>query len=181
MSSGNSTAADTTMSGLTTSTGRGTSAGRGRNGGRGGRGGRGYGRGSGHRPPRSTGFRGTTAEMNGNVFECYDEQTDRRQFAKTVEALEGYVKKNLKYAEDLVSLFATNSKLPELEKPPKPGAEADEVDLEIWKEDIRDLSKRKRVLRGNLAAIQAVIWGQCSEAMKAKIKSLDGYETSVET
>jgi hypothetical protein len=119
--------------------------------------------------------------MNGNVFECYDEQTDRRQFAKTVEALEGYVKKNLKYAEDLVSLFATNSKLPELEKPPKPGAEADEVDLEIWKEDIRDLSKRKRVLRGNLAAIQAVIWGQCSEAMKAKIKSLDGYETSVET
>jgi hypothetical protein len=34
------------------------------------------------------------------------------------------------------------------------------------------------VLRGNLAAVQAVIWGQCSEAMKAKIKSLDGYDTS---
>jgi hypothetical protein len=68
-----------------------------------------------------------------------------------------------------------------LEKPAKPGDDADEVDLEIWKEDIRDLSKRKRVLRGNLAAVQAVIWGQCSEAMKAKVKSLDGYDASTET
>jgi hypothetical protein len=41
--------------------------------------------------------------MNGNVFECYDEQSDRRQYAKTVEALMGYVKKNLKCAEDLKS------------------------------------------------------------------------------
>ena len=120
--------------------------------------------------------------MNSNVFECYDKQTDRRQFAKTVEALKGYVKKNLKYPKDLASLFATKSKLPELEKSPKPGADADKVDLEIWKEDITDLSKRKRVLRGNLAAVQAVTWGQCSkESMKAKIKSLDGYETSAGT
>jgi hypothetical protein len=185
MSSGNSVAADTTVSGSTTGTGRGTSAGRGQVGGRGRRGNRGgrvSGRGSNHRP-RGIGFKGTTTEMNdGNVFECYDEQTDRRhQFAKTVKALEGYVKKNLKYAEDLAPLFATESKLPVLvEKPEKPGDNADKVDLEIWKEDIRDLSKRKGVLHGNLAAIHAVIWGQCSEAMKAKIKSLDGYDASTE-
>jgi hypothetical protein len=34
--------------------------------------------------------------MNGNVFECYEEQSDPRQYTKTVEALEGYVKKTLK-------------------------------------------------------------------------------------
>jgi hypothetical protein len=39
--------------------------------------------------------------MNENVFECYDEQTDRRQYAKTLEALDGYVKKGMKYSEDL--------------------------------------------------------------------------------
>lgn len=116
--------------------------------------------------------------MNGNVFECHDEQTDRRQYAKTVEALEGYAKKNLKYAEDLAPLFATDMKLPELEKPMKPGEGADETDLAIWNEDIRDYAKRKRALRGNLAAIHAVIWGQCSEAMKAKVKSIDGYADS---
>jgi hypothetical protein len=100
--------------------------------------------------------------MNGNVFECYDEQTDRRQFSKTVEALEGYVKKSLKYAEDLAPLFAIEPKLPILDKPMKPGENADEVNLEIWKEDICDLSKRRRALRVNLAAVQAVIWGSAA-------------------
>ena len=117
--------------------------------------------------------------MNGHVFECYDEQTDRRQYTKTVEALMEYAKKNLKCAEDLKPLFATEMKTPTLAKPTKPGATADEVDLAIWNEEVRDHAQRKRVLRGNLAAIQAVIWGQCSEAMKAKIKSLDGYENSM--
>jgi hypothetical protein len=184
MNSGGSVAANSTTSGLTTDTNRGstTTSGRGRSGGRGrnGRGGRHGSRGNTSGRPRSTSFKGTTAEMNGNVFECYDEQTDRRQYAKTVEALEGHVKKNLKYAEDLSTLFAINPKLPTLKKPAPPGKDADESDTELWKEEIKELAKRKRVLRGNLMAIYAVIWGQCSEAMKAKVKSLDGYAKSTE-
>jgi hypothetical protein len=75
-------------------------------------------------------------------------------------------------------LFAPELKLSTLAKPIKPGAGSDETDLAIWTEDVRDHVKRKRVLRNNLAAIQAVVCGQCSEAMKAKVKSLDGYEKS---
>ena len=44
--------------------------------------------------------------MGGNVFECYEEQTDRRKYTKTVEALQSHVKKTMKHPEDLVSLFA---------------------------------------------------------------------------
>lgn len=91
----------------------------------------------------------------------------------------GYAKKSLKCAEDLKSLFATDMKMPILERPEVPDDDADETDMAIWNEDIKDYAKRKRALRGNLAAIQAVIWGQCSEAMKAKLKSIDGYEQSM--
>ena len=90
MSSSNSTATGTTMSGLTTEAGRTASTGRGR-------GGQGHsnprgGRGNGRANPRvrGTGFKGATTEMNGNVFECYNEQTVRRQYAKAVEALKEY-------------------------------------------------------------------------------------------
>ena len=180
MSSNNSTTGST-VSAITTDTGT-TTPGRGRTSGRGRTrgGGRGNaGRGTGR--PRSTGFRGTTADMNGNVFECYDEQSDRRQFTKTVEALEGLVKKTLKNSEDLKPLFATESTLPVLPTPPKPtkgpdGKEPDDADVELWKEEIKALAKQKRVLRSNLSAIHAIIWGQCSEAMKARIKSLSEYE-----
>ena len=46
--------------------------------------------------------------MNGHVFECAFEQGDKRQFAKTLEALEGYAKKTLKFSQDFESLFDTN-------------------------------------------------------------------------
>jgi hypothetical protein len=46
-------------------------------------------------------FKGATDSMNGNDFECYNEQSDRRQYAKSIEALEGYVKKNLDFSEDV--------------------------------------------------------------------------------
>ena len=108
MSSGNSTAG-TEVSGITTDT-QSTLAGQGRGAGR--RRDRGGGRsnaGRGAGRPRSTGLNGTTSEMHGNVFECYDEQADRRQFSKTVEALESHVKKTLKYSEDLTPLFASES------------------------------------------------------------------------
>ena len=55
--------------------------------------------------------------MNGNVFKCYNQQTDLRQYMKEIEALEGYVKKNLKYAKDLLApLFAPKMKMQTLEK-----------------------------------------------------------------
>jgi hypothetical protein len=63
--------------------------------------------------------------MNGNVFECHEEQTDRRQYAKTLEALQGYVKKNLKFADDIAPLFATTMTEPQIVKPINSGEPTD--------------------------------------------------------
>jgi hypothetical protein len=189
MSNENGTTANTVISGITSDT---RTQGRGRLGVRGGRGNNNANsaRSTNNSTrctfrPQSTGFKGTSPEMNGNVFECYDEQTDRRQFAKTVEALQGYVKKSLKYSEDLSQIFAPKSTMPVLANPVKPGLNPDgsdhnETDIELWKEDIKDLAKRRRQLRGILSSIMAIIWGESSEAMKAKVKSCDGYTKAEE-
>jgi len=50
---------------------------------------------------QTTAFKGSSAEMNGNVFKCYEEQTNRQQYAKTLEALESHAKKTLKFAGSL--------------------------------------------------------------------------------
>ncbi len=114
--------------------------------------------------------------MNGHVFECAFEQGDKRQYARTLEALEGYAKKNFKFSEDFASLFAPDASEPVIEKPAdlEPGYSA--TDEMIWKEEIKAYVSRLGVLRGNMAAIFAVAIGQCSEAMKAKLKSLKEYE-----
>jgi hypothetical protein len=157
MSSGNSTAG-TTVSGITTDTRSAASArdrGQGRGHGRGARSG-----GRSNNWPRATGFKGSTLEMNGHVFECYREQTDTRQYAKkTVEALENYSKKKtFKFSKDLVPLFATESRLPVIATPPKPTRTADGKEPDdAYIVEVKELAKRKRALQSNLAVIQAIM------------------------
>jgi Reverse transcriptase (RNA-dependent DNA polymerase)/Zinc knuckle len=122
--------------------------------------------------------------MNGNVFECYDEQQDRRQFAKTMEALEAYVKKNLRYAEDLSNLFLDDMVAPAVEEPVDPAADGTtkptKLQEMVYIEQVKGYVKRLSALTSNLATVHAVIWGQCSEAMKAKMKALKGYKEKTE-
>ena len=113
--------------------------------------------------------------MNGHVFECFHEQNDRKQFDKTLEALGEHARKNLKFPEDLTSLFEMTIALPTLTEPADPIAGANQTQTLTWNEEVKECVKRTRQLRSNLAMTQTVAWGQCSEAMKAKLKSLDEH------
>ena len=161
-------------------------------GGRGGRGGRAYCRGAAGRGDHTYGgrgrtgtnrtvFKGDTDDMNGNVFQCFLERRDRRQYEKTVEALEGYVKKTLKYHEDIADLFGPEMKNPEVEKPKELGEKPTELDKAIQQEEAKAYVKRTRILTSNMSTIFSIVWGQCSEDMKTKLKSTPGYaETTKE-
>jgi hypothetical protein len=118
--------------------------------------------------------------MNANVFECYEEQSDRRQYSKTLEALESYVKKSLKYSEDMSTLFAETMATPKVGMPVDPGSSATKTEEMIYTEEVKEYVKRARTLKSNMATVYAVVWGQCSEAMKAKVKSLAGYKEKAE-
>jgi hypothetical protein len=133
--------------------------------------------------PRKSGFKGTTAEMNGHVFECYDEQQDRRQYTKTVEELQAYVKKHLDYSEDLANLFLDEMKEPSINEPPDPtanNAKASKLQEMVYVEQVKGYVKRLTKLSSNLATLHAVIWGQCSESMRAKVKALNEYKAKTE-
>jgi hypothetical protein len=171
-----SSVAGTTISAITEATGRGGTVA-----GRGGRGGRGRGatavRGRGPQQPPRTAFKGDTEGMNANVFQCYEEQSDRRQFIKNKEALDSYVKKNLKYNEDLASLFAEEMTLPELDMQEELPEGSTPMEMRLSEGELQEFVKRRKCFRGNLAAVQAVILGQCSEAsMKAKLRSHCKYK-----
>ena len=120
-------------------------------------------------------FKGTTEEMQGNVFECHNEQRDRRQFAKSMEHLEIYSKKKFQHFQDLAPLFAVNMSTPVVPIPAEPIDEPTEMSRIIWKEAVKSYCSCTTALTGNLAALYAVIWGQCSESMKAKLKAARDY------
>ena len=152
-----------------------------RGGGQGGRGGRGRGgrnhagnRGAGRPTNAATKFKGNTAEMNGHVFQCFNENGISNQFTKTVEALAEYIAKHLKFPGDMTSL-TEDLVQPTLTAPVALPADADELTKLLWKQDVVQYAQRRAYLASNYKATYAVIWGQCSEAMRAKLKSDSEY------
>ena len=69
---------------------------------------------------------------------------------------------------------------PTKRKPSNPPPDADETDRAIWSEELKEYMKRNRELQNNFAAVHAVAWGQCSEAMRAKLKSHPQYIESTD-
>ncbi|KAI2512761.1 Reverse transcriptase (RNA-dependent DNA polymerase) [Fragilaria crotonensis] len=119
-------------------------------------------------------FKGDTEDMNGNVFQCYEEQADRRQYAKTIEALDAYVKKKLNYSADLAPLLERRC-APDHRPAWRPAPGAGETMKMIFAEEVKEYVKRTRALASNIATVFAVIWGQCSENMKARVKTSEYY------
>ena len=49
---------------------------------------------------RTNAFRGGIAKMNGHVFQCYGEATEKSQYTRTVEELEVYIGAHFKAQRD---------------------------------------------------------------------------------
>jgi len=149
--------------------------------GRGGSGSRGRGNRHGSRATttprvRST-FKGNTEEINGHVSQCFNECEDKKQFSKTIEALGEYIAKKLKYPGNMASLTKDFVR-PEIPKPTElEVSETNRIVIAIWEKKVSAYCPRTDYLDSNLKTAYAVIWGQCSEAMKAKLSSLDDFET----
>jgi hypothetical protein len=126
-------------------------------------------------------FKGDTEGMNGHVFQCYEERSDPVQFTRTMEALHAYTKKELK-TTDLGTLFGSTPTLPTIAKPKKllDADKGDEIEEAILKEEVKQYVYRTKELKSNMAAIHSVAWGQCSEAIKAKIKAITGYQDKMD-
>jgi len=114
--------------------------------------------------------------MNGHVFQCFNERDDKKQFAKTVESLGEYIAKNLKFPGNLAPL-TRDLTLPFIPRPQHlDDDERDPLTIAIWKKNVDSYCVRVDYLESNLKTVFAVIYGQCSELMKAKLKSLDNFE-----
>ena len=122
--------------------------------------------------------------MNGHVFQCFEERRDPTQYTKTMEALHAYAKRELK-TTDLAPLFGTTMTAPVIPMPVAPvntnGTAISELQTMILKEEIKQYVTQTKDLKANLAVLHSVAWGQCSEALKSKIKTLSGFQGHADT
>ena len=81
-----------------------------------------------------------------------------------------------KYPTDFASLFFRDPRTPRVERPTAPPDPWDKTNEFIFKEQIKQFVSRSLTLEQNLAAIWAVAFGQCTDAMKVKLESIPEFK-----
>ena len=114
-------------------------------------------------------FRGKYTEMNGQVFQCHDETNKRNQFEKTIEELGRYAATYMPNAKDIKLMLETLKETIFME-PSDPPFSASRTTIRIWEKEVDIFVERKANYDENKCTIFAIILGQCSDTMKAKLK-----------
>ena len=122
-------------------------------------------------------FKGAIAELNGHVFEVHSESVKSSQFQRTVDELSMYMARKYEHGGDISMML---SDMQEFDfnkvKPKAPSTTGDVGDQRIFEKQIDLHVKRLAVYDQNKRALYMIIWGQCSETMQAKIKTMDDFK-----
>ena len=103
------------------------------------------------------------------MFQTLAESHDPTQFKVTMEALERFA--NKVYQVDLRNLFEETITLPTLTRPKRPTD--DELELEEYREEVKEFVKERKTLNKALRSLFSVIWGQCSVSVTTRLLAID--------
>ena len=127
----------------------------------------------------STEFKGSMAELNGHVFEVHSETTRTNQFSRSCEEIRKYVSREYDYGGDMAKIIEDEAEMQfDGLKPIYPKGDPEEIDktdLRIWEKEVDEFVKRKTAYTRNKQALYMIIWGQCSDTMQARPRSLDKF------
>lgn len=119
-------------------------------------------------------FEGRLDALSGHIYDCSYRQAD--MYNKTTKEIAMYVGRTYKFGND-AKLAIEHLGTPIFAIPPDPAEDAGRSDIRIWEKEIDDYVRRKNTFTENMKSAFSVVWGQCSDAIKAKLEALDDYET----
>ena len=119
-------------------------------------------------------FVGKCEALKGFIYDCSDnKQAD--QFVSTTLEIVTYIGSNYKHGGD-VRLALTNLEPPNIPYPVEPAANASITERKIFENKCSVYCKREETYESNMQQIFALIWGQCTEALQAKLQGLDDFD-----
>jgi hypothetical protein len=96
-----------------------------------------------------------------------------------MEELQGYARTKITYAEDLAPIFGTTIEAPVLTAPTPPPDDAPRRLEDQYERDCKRYERHhEQLVEVSLPALFTAGWKQCTPAMKARLKALDGYKTA---
>jgi ABC-type transport system involved in cytochrome bd biosynthesis, ATPase and permease components len=127
---------------------------------------------------KATKFKGEISELNGHVYEVHSETAKANQYQKTTKAISAYVNRTLKSGNDMMNMIDNMEDIDfNLLKPKAVEGSDDEVDRMILQQEVNDFVKRRKLYYENRDKVYTIVWGQCSQALQAKLKGTVAFRT----
>lgn len=125
---------------------------------------------------------GDTSDLEEVTFTLLSESTKGRMYQKRkIGKLSSFFAVNLKYPDLVLKMFRYED--PRVEEPEIPDdLDENNVAAQIrYREDIKEVSTKKKNLESSKFTIFEVIWGQCSVALQNKLMMIDYFERALES
>jgi hypothetical protein len=120
-----------------------------------------------------TKFEGRCKELEGHIYDiCGAQQAN--QYMKTTEEIGLYVGQHYTNGGDIATAVRTYTK-PVFESPEDPPDDAPAAVKKRWELKLKRIGDREEKLEENITKLYNLVWGQCSEALRAKIESLNEF------
>jgi hypothetical protein len=124
------------------------------------------------RQPR---FQGKCDELKGHIYDCSDSrQSD--VYTKTTKEIGEYVGRTYRYGSDVRRAVQKLTMPATMPAPADPADGTNHSVVRMWKKKIDEFVKRELALEENLRTLYTLVWGQCTEIVRARLEAFDGYE-----
>ena len=145
------------------------------------RGGGGAGRGIGrsHRTTASgAALEGREDALKGHIYDIVNTSTSANAFITTTEEIAEFAGRTLKMGNSVKRSMEQMTTIT-VNKPSKPPHDkegiVDEVDQAIYKEEVKSYVIDKKLLKSSMQKAYSVIYGQCSDDVRAKIEAMSNH------
>lgn len=131
-------------------------------------------------------FKGAEDALEGHVFDV-GAAKHAAQFSKTLEEIANYVQRTYTSGGGTIGQAIAEMQAPTINLPPQPGTPADpatgapaipptQVELFMWQEEFKTANKKQNTYNENKERAYALVWGQCSQELRNKVKGAANYD-----
>jgi hypothetical protein len=114
-------------------------------------------------------FEGRCKELEGYVYDiCGAQQAN--QYMKTTEEIGLYVSQHYSHGADIGTAVQTLAR-PVIKDLADPAPDASLAVKKRWEDQLKRWNQRMDTLEENISKLYNLVWGQCSDALRAKIES----------
>ncbi len=122
-------------------------------------------------------FEGRCEDLRGHIYDCVVGGQMADQYALTTKEVAEYVGSKYEYGGDIRGAIE-KGELPTIAKPRDPPTKTTKTDQRIWEKQVDQYVKRSGILEENVRKAYSLIYGQCTEALRAKLEAHPDFKAA---